>query len=312
MNAALETRGLRKRFRRVEALRGADFDVPEGSVCGFLGPNGAGKTTTMEILMGLIRPSGGWASIFGSDLGSDGLGVRSRIGYLPQDASFFPRSRVRDVLRFVARRYLTGTRSAIETRVDETLELVGLEALADRRVKALSGGERQRLGIGQAVIGGPDLLILDEPSVGLDPEGRRQVLDLLERFRQEMTIFYSSHVLDDVERVADHIVVIDRGVIVDQGPMERYLGGRVTHRVSLDGGDARAAMERIERESWVNNIRPMRNGEWEIESTDRRMVEKNLLRVLASADSVRVVSLRPMQRSLEDVYFDLIESADDG
>lgn len=312
MNAALETRGLRKRFRRVEALRGADFDVPEGSVCGFLGPNGAGKTTTMEILMGLIRPSGGWASIFGSDLGSDGLGVRSRIGYLPQDASFFPRSRVRDVLRFVARRYLTGTRSAIETRVDETLELVGLEALADRRVKALSGGERQRLGIGQAVIGGPDLLILDEPSVGLDPEGRRQVLDLLERFRQDMTIFYSSHVLDDVERVADHIVVIDRGVIVDQGPMERYLGGRVTHRVSLDGGDARAAMERIERESWVNNIRPMRNGEWEIESTDRRMVEKNLLRVLASADSVRVVSLRPMQRSLEDVYFDLIESADDG
>jgi len=312
VNAALETRGLRKRFRRVEALRGADFDVPEGSVCGFLGPNGAGKTTTMEILMGLIRPSGGWASIFGSDLGSDGLGVRSRIGYLPQDASFFPRSRVRDVLRFVARRYLTGTRSAIETRVDETLELVGLEALADRRVKALSGGERQRLGIGQAVIGGPDLLILDEPSVGLDPEGRRQVLDLLERFRQDMTIFYSSHVLDDVERVADHIVVIDRGVIVDQGPMERYLGGRVTHRVSLDGGDARAAMERIERESWVNNIRPMRNGEWEIESTDRRMVEKNLLRVLASADSVRVVSLRPMQRSLEDVYFDLIESADDG
>jgi ABC-2 type transport system ATP-binding protein len=200
----------------------------------------------------------------------------------------------------------------IESRVDETLELVGLEALADRRVKALSGGERQRLGIGQAVIGGPDLLILDEPSVGLDPEGRRQVLDLLERFRQEMTIFYSSHVLDDVERVADHIVVIDRGVIVDQGPMERYLGGRVTHRVSFDGGDARAAMERVERESWVSNIRPMRTGEWEIESTDRRMVEKNLLRFLASVDSVRVVSLRPIQRSLEDVYFDLIEAADDG
>jgi len=311
VNVAVETRGLRKRFRRVEALRGADFEVPEGSVCGFLGPNGAGKSTTMEILMGLIRPSGGWASIFGSDLGSDGLDVRSRIGYLPQDASFFPRARVSDVLRFVARRYLTGTRSAIENRVDDTLELVGLEALADRKVKALSGGERQRLGIGQAVIGGPDLLILDEPSVGLDPEGRRQVLDLLERFRQEMTIFYSSHVLDDVERVADHIVVIDRGVIVEQGPMELYLGGRVTHRVSLDGGDARAAMARIERESWVSSIRPMRTGEWEIESTDRQVAERNLLRVLASADTVRVVSLRPMQRSLEDVYVDLIETADD-
>jgi ABC-2 type transport system ATP-binding protein len=311
MSAAIETRGLRKRFRRVEALRGADIEVPEGSVCGFLGPNGAGKSTTMEILMGLIRPSGGWASIFGSDLDSDGLDVRSRIGYLPQDASFLPRARVRDVLRFVARRYLNGARSAIEDRVGETIELVGLETLADRRVKALSGGERQRLGIGQAVIGGPDLLILDEPSVGLDPEGRRQVLDLLERFKAEMTIFYSSHVLDDVERVADHIVVIDRGVIVEQGPMERFLGGRVTHRMSLDGGDARAAMERIGRESWVNSVRAMSTGEWEIESTDRQVAEKNLLRVVAGTDSVRVVSLRPMQRSLEDLYVDLVGGIDD-
>ncbi|MEA3509810.1 MAG: ABC transporter ATP-binding protein [Actinomycetota bacterium] len=311
MTAAIETRGLRKRFRRVEALRGADIDVPEGSVCGFLGPNGAGKTTTMEILMGLIRPSGGWASIFGNDLGNDGFDVRSRIGYLPQDASFFPRSRVRDVLRFVARRYVTGTRSAVEARVDETLELVGLETLADRRVKALSGGERQRLGIGQAVIGGPNLLILDEPSVGLDPEGRRQVLDLLEGFRQEMTIFYSSHVLDDVERIADHIVVIDRGVVVEQGPMAQYIGGRVTHRVALDGGDARSVMERIERESWVSGVRAMRSGEWEIESTDQRTVERNLLRVLAGTDSVRVVSLRPMQRSLEDLYVDLVGGVDD-
>lgn len=93
--------------------------------------------------------------------------------------------------------------------------------------------------------------------------------------------------------------------------MELYLGGRVTHRVSLDGGDARAAMARIERESWVSSIRPMRTGEWEIESTDRQVAERNLLRVLASADTVRVVSLRPMQRSLEDVYVDLIETADD-
>ena len=311
MSAVIETRGLRKRFRRVEALRGADFEVPEGSVCGFLGPNGAGKTTTMEILMGLTRPSGGWASIFGSDLGSDGLDARSRIGYLPQDAAFFPRSRVRDVLRFAARRYLSGTRGAIENRVDETLELVGLETLADRKVKALSGGERQRLGIGQAVIGGPDLLILDEPSVGLDPEGRRQILDLLERFKEEMTIFYSSHILDDVERVADHIVVIDQGEIVEQGAMERYLGGRATYRVSLDGGDARAVMDRVAREPWVGGVRAMNDGEWEVESSDQGMAERDLLCVLVGTDTVRVRSLRPMQRSLEDLYVDLIGSADD-
>ncbi|NHZ71453.1 MAG: ATP-binding cassette domain-containing protein [Proteobacteria bacterium] len=164
MTAAIETRGLAKRYRKVEALRGIDLEVPLGSICGFLGPNGAGKTTTMEILMGLIHPSGGWASILGEDLGAD---VHARIGYLPQDPAFFPRATVRDVLRFVAQRFWSAPSPLIEAKVDETIELVGLGQLVTRKVKALSGGERQRLGIGQAVIGNPELLILDEPSVGL-------------------------------------------------------------------------------------------------------------------------------------------------
>ena len=246
VSAVIATRQLRKRYRQVEALRGLDLEVPEGSICGFLGPNGAGKTTTMKILMGLIRPSEGWVSIFGTDGGGRGLGPRSRIGYLSQDPAFFPRATVRSVLRFAARRYVTGPRRAIDHAVDDTLGMVGLVDRADRKVKALSGGERQRLGIGQAVIGEPDLLILDEPSVGLDPQGRHDVLALLELLKSRMTIFYSSHILDDVERVADHVVIVDRGEVVEQGPMEQFLAGaaRYPGRPRRQRGRRRSAPRR--------------------------------------------------------------------
>ncbi len=311
MAGVIETRGLRKRYRRVDALRGLDLEVPEGSICGFLGPNGAGKTTTMRILMGLIRPSEGWASVLGDDIDGNGLATRSRIGYLPQDTSFFPRATVRNTLRFVARRYLDGSRGAVGERVDETLDLVGLTDLANRKVKALSGGEYRRLGIGQAIIGDPDLLILDEPSVGLDPEGRHQVLDLLEGLKERMTIFYSSHILDDVERVADHVVVLNHGEIIEQGPMESYLGGgSARYRVRLDG-DGAGAVGRLDSEPWVGATRMIEPGAWEIEVADREAAEHHLLRMLHGCDGTRVLELRLEQRDLEDIYLDLVEAGDD-
>ena len=310
VTAAIETRSLRKRYRRVEALRGVDFEVPEGSICGFLGPNGAGKSTTMEILMGLIRPSGGWASILGGDLDGDALLTRSRIGYLPQDPSFFNRAKVRGILRFVVRRYLDGPRASLDAKVDETLDLVGLTDRANRKVKALSGGELRRLGIAQAIIGDPELLILDEPSVGLDPEGRHQVLTLLDRLKENMTIFYSSHILDDVERIADHIVVIDRGEIVEQGPMDRYLGGRGVYRVTLAGGNGDGVLERLEREPWVDAVAPLGGREWRVETPDRAVAESRLMRFLVESDGARVVALRPAYRSLEDLYMEVVGGAD--
>lgn len=258
--------------------------------------------------MGSIRSTGGWASLLGEDLGAD---VHARIGYLPQDPAFFPRASVRGVLRFVANRFWTASSSSIEAKVNETLDLVGLEQLESRKVKSLSGGELQRLGIGQAVIGDPELLILDEPSVGLDPEGRAAILKLLERLKERMTIFYSSHVLDDVERVADHIVVIDRGEVVEQGPMARYLSGGASYSVSMVGNGADETMETLATESWVTNVRPIRDGEWEIYSNDQSIAEQRVLRSLVTSNGSRVVSLRPMQRSLEDLYLDLVGANDD-
>ncbi|MDH5372784.1 MAG: ABC transporter ATP-binding protein [Acidimicrobiia bacterium] len=308
MRAAIETVALSKRYRKVSALQDLNLIVPEGTVCGFLGPNGAGKTTTMRILMGLTRPSAGSARLLGASIGSDGVSLRSRVGYLSQDPAFYPRFRVRQVLRFVARRYLSGSRRAIEARVDDVLERVGLAERSDRRVKALSGGERRRLGIGQAMIGRPDLLILDEPSVGLDPEGRFQVLNLIEELRGDLTVFYSSHILDDVQRVADHVVILDHGEIIEQGPMEEFLGSGATYRVILDGEVDSNSFGPLRDLSWVEDVVEVGSGAWNVAASDPAAAERELLRVLHQRFGRRVTDLRPLVRSLEDIYLGMVEA----
>jgi len=306
VSAAIETFALAKRYRKVEALKNLNMTVPTNSVCGFLGPNGAGKTTTMRILMGLSRPSAGTAKMMGSLIDSDGLATRSRVGYLSQDPSFYPRFRVHNVLRFAARRYVAGSRREIDSRVEETLEQVGLTDRAGRRVKALSGGERQRLGIGQAVIGRPDLLILDEPSVGLDPEGRFQVLSLIDSLRDQVTIFYSSHILDDVQRIADHVVILDHGEIIAQGPMEQFLGTGVSYRVVIAGADG-SVPKSLQNLSWVTDVTGGDGGAWDVVVSDQESAERHLLRVLAREHGAAIRELRPVVRSLEDIYVGAVE-----
>lgn len=302
---AVEISGLRKRYRRVEALRGIDMTVPTHSVFGFLGPNGAGKTTTMKILMNLIRPTSGAAYVFGRDV-RDGTAVRARVGYLPQNPSFYERAKLSRMLAFVARRFMRGSRVAVAERVSQTLEMVGLAGKADRRVKALSGGELRRLGIAQAYIGHPDLLILDEPSVGLDPEGRRDVLDLIESLRERTTVLFSTHILDDVQRVADHIAILDHGEMVAQGSMTEFLdSGTVGYRVGFAGG-GEATMRELEAEPWVASVGALPGGAWTVEAYDQREAERHLARRLTAGTGM-VTEIRPEQRSLEDIYLGIVE-----
>ena len=305
MIPAVEISGLRKRYRRVEALRGIDLVVPSGSVFGFLGPNGAGKSTTMKILMGLIRHGEGTAHVLGRDV-RDGTAVRAQIGYLPQNPSFYDRMRVYRVLQFVARRFMTGSRQAINDRVEDTLALVGLSGKEGRRVGDLSGGELRRLGIAQAYIGHPELLILDEPSVGLDPAGRREVIDLLDALRQQTTVFYSTHILDDVQRIADHIAVLDRGQIISQGPIDEFLAtGEASYRVGL-GGNGESVINSLAAEPWVTTTTRLGDGYWRVAATDRSTVEKQLTPHLLAQGAV-VTEIRPEQRSLEEIYLEITE-----
>ena len=308
MIPAVEISGLRKRYRRVEALRGIDLVVPNGSVFGFLGPNGAGKSTTMKILMGLIRPGEGTAHVLGRDV-RDGTAVRAQIGYLPQNPSFYQRMRVYRVLQFVARRFVAGSRQAIMDRVEDTLALVGLTGKEGRRVGDLSGGELRRLGIAQAYIGHPELLILDEPSVGLDPAGRREVIDLLDALRQQTTVFYSTHILDDVQRIADYIAVLDHGQILAQGSIDEFLSsGEASYRVGL-GGDGESVINSLAAEPWIATTTPLGESAWRVSATDRLTAEKQLVPRLLAQGGV-ITEIRPEQRSLEEIYLEITDGSE--
>jgi ABC-type Na+ transport system ATPase subunit NatA len=180
-NLVISTQGLSKSYQGVNALQPLDLQVARHSIFGFLGPNGAGKSTTIKLLLGLARPSGGSATIFGQDSVRDSVAIREKVGYLAQDPRYYDHLTARETLRFTARFFYSGPKAAIENRIAETLDLVGLSDKADRPIKGFSGGERQRLGIAQAQVNEPELLILDEPAAALDPMGRRDVLQVMEQ-----------------------------------------------------------------------------------------------------------------------------------
>ncbi len=305
----IEVNGLYKRYGKVKALRGMDLIVPRGTVFGFLGPNGAGKTTAMKILMGLVSPTRGEAFLFGRDAFHAGPAVRSRIGYLPQDPEFHPDRTVREILKFAGRLYSGGWNPLVlRKRVDALIEQVGLAGKGRRRVRALSGGERQRLGIAQALIGEPELLILDEPSAGLDPRGRREVIDLIDDVRQHTTVFYSTHILDDVQRVSDAVAVVGGGRMLAQGSIGEILGTPVGTYTAMLRGKPDGLRERMVVEPWVASIDTAKRGEleeWTVRLADATAAGR-LLPLLANQKGCDVVEFHLSDRSLEDAYLEIV------
>ena len=307
---ALEIHDLHKHFGRNEVLHSVDLAVPVDSVFGFLGPNGAGKSTTMKIVMGLLRPSGGRALVFGDDAQRHGVAARARIGYLPQHTKFHPYRTCRQVLTYVAHLYPGNHRRAeLHERVDELLDAVGLADKANRRAGKLSGGEAQRLGIAQALVSEPDLLILDEPAASLDPQGRHDVLTLLDSQRGRTTIFYSTHILDDVERVSDAVAILAEGRVVAQGPIRDLLATPTTAWTVRLNGDADAAQRRLSEEAWVSDIVSRSRGDqrlWAVHVDDDAAAREHLLALLVDQRDCDVVEFHPSDRTLEDAYLDIV------
>jgi ABC-2 type transport system ATP-binding protein len=222
-DASIVTTGLTKRYGGgVLALDHLNLTVPSGSIFGFLGPNGAGKTTTLRLLTGLATATDGTASVAGVRIGGTGGQLACNIGYLDQDPRFYGWMKGRELLEMVGR--LHGLHGAqLRQRVGEVLEIVGLTTAAHRRLGGYSGGMRQRLGIGQALINQPRVLFLDEPVSSLDPEGRRDVLEIISRLRGIATVFMSTHILNDVERVCDRVAILNLGHLVVEGPIDQLL-----------------------------------------------------------------------------------------
>jgi ABC-2 type transport system ATP-binding protein len=304
------TEGLSKSFGDVHALKSLDLRVPPKSIFAFLGPNGAGKTTTIKLLLGLLKPTGGGGKILGMDIVRDSVEIRARIGYLPQDARFYEHMTARQTLEYTARFFYAGPQAAIDKRVDEMIELVGLEGKADRPIKGFSGGERQRLGIAQAEVNYPDLLILDEPAASLDPQGRRDVLEVMSRLRKYATIFYCTHILDDAQRVSDQVAIVDQGELITQTSIQELLAGKgdVIYSVTLRG-DTRSAYTRINQQPWVSTIEARQeDGQttWQVSVTDKAAAEDQLMGLLVS-NGLKVSSFSRKEQDLEDVFINIVE-----
>jgi ABC-2 type transport system ATP-binding protein len=314
MNASesfvISTQALSKSYKEVEALKSLDLKVPEKSIFAFLGPNGAGKTTTIKLLLGLTFPTSGGGTIFGKDIVKDNVDIRANVGYLPQDARFYEHMTARETLSYTAGFFFRGPREKISERVGEMIELVGLQGKADRPIKGFSGGERQRLGIAQAEVNYPDLLILDEPAASLDPQGRRDVLEVMSRIRKYATILYCTHILDDVQRVSDTVAILNEGQMIAQAPIEVLLAGtgEIVYTVKLrDIPDN--AFTRINEQSWISGIEvSQQNGmtTWQVSVTDEAAAEDQLLNLLMS-NGTKVADFGRKEYTLEDVFLDIVE-----
>jgi ABC-2 type transport system ATP-binding protein len=308
---AISVRGLTKRFGPVLALDGLDLDVPRGSIFGLLGPNGAGKTTTIRILTGLAHATSGRAEVAGVDVRDDRPEVRRRMGYLDQDPRFYGWMKGRELLELCGR--LAGfTGPELRRRVDATLARTGLADAGKRRIGTYSGGMRQRLGIAQAVLHEPELLILDEPVSSLDPEGRRDLLALIEGLRGGATVVVSTHVLADVERICDRVAILDRGRLVTEGPLAALLEAHarpIFELVPAPGQDGRVAglTERLRAAPWTTSV-DAAAGTLRVTVSDAAAAAREILPLVVSS-GVILASFEQARPTLEDVFLQLVGPA---
>jgi ABC-2 type transport system ATP-binding protein len=311
-DATIEVRGLTKQFGPVMALRGLDLEVPTGSVFGFLGPNGAGKTTALSILVGLSRPTAGEVRVLGSDAVKDGMAVRRRIGFLRQDPRFYNWMTGRETLQFTGRFFDLDVNEC-DHLADELLDLVDLFGAADRKMAGYSGGMRQRLGIAQALMGRPEVLLLDEPSSALDPAGRFEVLQIMARLAGRTTILYSTHILQDVERVADHVAIISEGQRVLQAPMRELLAGGRNDLVLEVEGDPTQLVAALRRQPYVIAAEESTHStsgfhRIHLQVTDPDAARQSVPPLVVTHDVV-FVGLKSERKTLEDVFLTVTTSA---
>ncbi|TXK39218.1 ABC transporter ATP-binding protein [Nonomuraea sp. C10] len=247
MTATLACEGLRKRYGDVTAVEDVGFSIAPGQAYGLLGPNGAGKTTTISMLVGLLRPDAGTVLVGGTDLAADPRRAKARIGYVPQEIALYPELTGRENLRFFGRLFGLARRG-LAARIEEVLDLIGLSDRADGRLDTYSGGMRRRINIGAALLHRPDVLILDEPTVGVDPQSRKAILDGLELLVGDgMSLLYTSHYMEEVERVCDRVAIIDHGRIIAEGTRRELIamvGSADKIELVLDG-DMEAAYAKL-------------------------------------------------------------------
>ncbi len=295
MTSTIELSGVSKSFGPIDAVKDVSFSLKEGEIVALVGHNGAGKTTLIKMMLGLIRPSAGTVRVLGEDPATGAAEVRTRLGYLPENVSFNPALTGTETLNFYSALKRTG-----RGQIKGLLERVGLAGAADRRVRTYSKGMRQRLGLAQALLGQPRVLLLDEPTTGLDPASRRDFYQFLDELRDSgATILLSSHALSELEGRADHVVIVGRGVKIADGTLDELrriarLPTRIRVRLA-DGHEADAARLSAGGDGW----RPVNGRTLEIDAAPEDKVA--LLRA-AVAEGRAVADLDVTPPTLDELY----------
>ena len=306
----IEVNRLTKRFGHNLAVDNLDFSVQEGEILGFLGPNGAGKTTTMRILTGYFPPSGGKASVGGADVVAEPRKARAAVGYLPENVPIYSDMRVREYLSFVARAKGLGG-SGVKKERDRVMEAVGISDRAGQLIKQLSKGYRQRVGLAQALVSDPPVLILDEPTIGLDPRQIVEIRSLIKSFAGKKTVVLSSHILPEVAATCSRVVIINQGRLVAQGPPDMLTGNAGFIRLSALGPreelqkaimDAPGVLGVEFQEKRADGANVFR-----IESKGSADVAAGLARAVVRG-GFGLTELSPLALSLEEVFVNLTTS----
>ncbi len=297
----IEVNGLTKRFKRFVALDGVTLSIPRASV-GLLGANGAGKTTLIRTLLGLSKPTAGSARVVGYDIQTQGTKLREHVGYMPEADALPMSTTAADFVGHMAEMSGLPARQARQ-RAADVLYQVGLSEERYRLIKGFSTGMRQRVKLAQAIVHDPDLVFLDEPTAGMDPQGREDMLELVERIYRNLgiAVVFSSHILEDIERVCDHVVILDSGKVVTARPLEDRDEVVTEVIVRIDGPVARFAGE-LEQQGLAVQVGGLDMGRDEliVPVADPRVYD--LVRDLAVHQGAGLRSIRPRARTLEDIY----------
>jgi ABC-2 type transport system ATP-binding protein len=303
--AAIEVKDLCKNFGDLQAVKGLSFSVEAGEIFSLLGPNGAGKSTTISVLSGLLQPNAGDAMIFGHSILTDGRAARAALGVVPQDIALYPDLSARENLVFWGKMY--GLRGdTLRRRVQETLELIGLADRQNDRVGKFSGGMKRRVNIGAALMHHPQVVIMDEPTVGIDPQSRRHILDSVKELnRQGMTVVYTTHYMEEAQELSNHIAIVDQGSLVAYGThaeLIRKVGelARVDFRLNVDPDPVLPVLQKVDGVAKLTRL----DGTLTALVNDSNRVLPRLFEA-ANQSGCRIISVEIQEPNLETVFLHL-------
>ncbi len=294
---SIRLHSLTKRFGTQTAVNGISFEVNRGEIVGFLGPNGAGKSTTLKMITGYLSPDAGHLEVCGIDVAKDPLTIRKKIGYLPELNPLYLDLYVREYLQFIGE---THALKNIKPRIEEVIEIVGLTQESHKRIGALSKGYKQRVGLAAALLHDPDVLILDEPTTGLDPNQIQEIREVIRQQGKNKTVLFSSHILSEVEAICQRVIIIHQGNLVANDTLNNIRNGQGRPIVTVQ------FREDVSPEKWnalSGAIRYTRTGtnEWQFETDQADALQKQILQ-LALQEGLNIVSLQIENRRLESIF----------